>query len=100
MTYKISNEALNDLEEIWLYTLKNWSVEQADKYIDLLIYDIKHLTKDPTSGKDYESIRKGYFSSRVKSHLIFYKINLKAEELEIIRILHQRMGIESQLEKP
>jgi len=38
-----------------------------------------------------------YFRSRVKSHFIFYKIDLKDNELEIIRILHQQMDIESRL---
>ncbi|MCA1760698.1 MAG: type II toxin-antitoxin system RelE/ParE family toxin, partial [Bacteroidales bacterium] len=33
---------------------------------------------------------------RVKSHFIFYKIN-KEEILEIIRILHQSMDIETRL---
>lgn len=98
MKYKISNEALNDLEEIWLYTFNNWSIEQADRYVGFLIYDIEYIAQNPTSGKDYSNIRKGYFRSRVKSHLIFYKINLKTEELEIIRILHKQMDIESLLE--
>ncbi|TAE90559.1 MAG: type II toxin-antitoxin system RelE/ParE family toxin, partial [Bacteroidetes bacterium] len=32
MSYKISNEAKTDIENIWLYTLATWSVEQADRY--------------------------------------------------------------------
>ncbi|PTS98145.1 type II toxin-antitoxin system RelE/ParE family toxin, partial [Flavobacterium sp. HMWF030] len=32
-------------------------------------------------------------------HLIFYKINIKENELEIIRILHQMMDIENHLSK-
>ncbi|WP_414635406.1 type II toxin-antitoxin system RelE/ParE family toxin [Agriterribacter sp.] len=35
--------------------------------------------------------------SKVKSHLIFYRLTEKQNEIEIIRILHQRMDIESQL---
>ena len=34
-------------------------------------------------GKDYNDVRKGYFRSRVKSHFIFYKINLKEKKVEI-----------------
>ena len=29
MNYKISIEAEKDLENIWLYTLENWSIEQT-----------------------------------------------------------------------
>ena len=35
MNYKISNEASNDLEKIWLYKIENWSAEQADRYLKL-----------------------------------------------------------------
>ena len=97
MKYRISKEAQNDLEKIWIYTFEIWSVEQADRYINLIMDEIEYLTINPKSGMDYSHVRKGYFRSRVKSHFIFYKINLKVNELEIIRILHQQMDIESRL---
>lgn len=99
MKYKISKEALNDLEKIWLYTSETLSKEQADYYFDLMINEIEHLSVNPKSGKDYSEIRKGYFRSRVKSHFIFYRINIKNEEIEIIRILHQQMDISSRLDE-
>lgn len=97
MKYIISKEASKDLEKIWLYTFENWSLEQADRYFNLIIDEIENITKDPLSGKDYSEIRKGYFRSRVKSHFVFYRINLKKKAIEIIRILHQQMDIESHL---
>jgi toxin ParE1/3/4 len=99
MKYKISKEASKDLEKIWLYTFETWSVKQADHYFDLLMNEIEYLSENPTSGKDYSEIRNGYFRSRVKSHFIFYKINLKNEEIEIIRILHQQMDVSSRLDE-
>lgn len=97
MTYKISQEASRDIEKIWLYTYENWSLEQADRYFDLIMDEIEYLARNPESGKDYGQIRKGYFHSRIKSHFIFYKINLKKEEVHIMRILYQWMDIESRL---
>ena len=97
MNYKISKEADNDLEKIWLYTFENWSLEQADYYLDLIMNEIEYLSENPKSGKDYDEIRKGYFRSRVKSHFIFYRINLKEETVEIIRILHHQMDIDSHI---
>jgi toxin ParE1/3/4 len=99
MKYKISKEASIDLEKIWLHTSEVWSKEQTDHYFDLLMDEIEYLSDNPKSGKDYNEIRKGHFRSRVKSHFIFYKINLKNEEIEIIRILHQQMDISSRLEE-
>ncbi len=97
MKYKISKEAGRDIENIWLYTIEKWSIEQADRYFNLIMDEIEYLAKNPKSGKDYSKVRKGYFRSQVKSHFIFYKINRKNEEIEIIRILHQQMDIETRL---
>jgi toxin ParE1/3/4 len=97
MNYIISKEASKDLEKIWLYTFENWSIQQADRYINLIIDEIEYLTSNPKSGKSYNEIRKGYFCSRVKSHFIFYKINSKLNKIQVMRILHQSMNIESRL---
>lgn len=99
MNYNLSNEASSDLEEIWLYTLGNWSIEQADRYLNLILDKIEYLCKKPKTGSDYGAFRKGYFRSKVKSHFIFYKINTKQNKLEIIRVLHEIMDIDSQLDK-
>lgn len=97
MKYKISRQALIDIEEIWLYTFENWSIEQADRYYKLLINEIKYIANNPLSGKDYSFVREGYFRSKVKSHFIFYKINQQEKIVEIIRILHEMMDVDSHI---
>ena len=97
MKYKLSKEALRDLEGIWHYTVGTWSREQADRYYDLLVDEIEYVAENPRSGKDYSHVRKGYLRTNVKSHCIFYKINAEESAIEIIRILHQRMDIEARL---
>ena len=98
MQYKISAEAVNDLAKIWLYTVETWSIEQADYYYNLLMDEIEYIAAHPKAGKDYNEIRKGYFRTRVKFHFIFYKIDLTGSQVEIIRILHQQMDVQSRLE--
>ena len=95
--FKISNEAQNDLENIWLYTFETWSVEQADRYYNLILDEIEYLAENPDVGKDYSHVRRGYLRSKVKSHFIFYKINKKENQIEIIRVLHQQMDVENRL---
>lgn len=97
MNYKITTEAKDDLENIWLYTLKKWSLEQADRYLNLIMDEIDYIAANPNSGKDFSYVRKGYLKTRVKSHFIFYKINPMQSEVEIIRILHQQMDINNRL---
>ena len=98
MSYKISHKAYEDIENIWLYTFENWSLEQADRYINLLFDEIEYLADNPNSGKDFNHVRKNYRCSKVKSHLIFYRLD-KQSYIEVIRILHQRMNIENRLKE-
>jgi toxin ParE1/3/4 len=96
--YKISNQALIDLEQIWLYTFKNWSIEQADRYYNLLISEMEYIGQNQDSGKSMSHVKYGYRASKVKSHLIFYKTSSESE-IETIRILHERMDIENRLKE-
>jgi len=95
LPYVISKKAVSDLEEIWLYTIENWSVEQADRYYNLIFDEINFICQNYENGKSMEHVRKGYFAAKVKSHLIFYKV--VSNRIEIIRILHEMMDIENRL---
>jgi toxin ParE1/3/4 len=95
LPYIISKEAIADIDEIWYYTVERWSAEQSNRYYDLIVQEIDYICKRPLSGKPLDDIRKGYRVSKVKSHLVFYKI--ANETIEIIRILHQRMDVENRL---
>ena len=97
MKFSISKLATKDLEKIWLYTYEHWSLEQADRYIHLIFDEIEYLSHNPQHGKSYSHVREGYFCSRVKSHLVFYRVNRKTEVLEVVRILHQQMDVEGRL---
>lgn len=96
MRYFISKKAAEDIENIWLYTLENWSIEQADRYYNLIMDEIEWLAENFESGKSMEFLRKGYRASKVKSHIIFYRKS-KANIVEIIRVLHQSMDVENRL---
>lgn len=80
--YRISAEAIRDLENIWLYTRENWSVMQADRYYNLIIDEIKYVSKNFESGRSMEHIKLGYRETKVKSHLIFYR-KLKKRSLKL-----------------
>ena len=99
MKYKLSVKSLDDIEGIWVYTFKNWSEKQADRYLNLILAEIEFLSENPESGKDFRKIRKDYRCSKVKSHLIFFRLLEHKNEIEVIRILHQQMDIENRLDK-
>jgi toxin ParE1/3/4 len=98
MSYSISEKAKQDIEKIWLYTFENWSLEQADRYFNLILDEIEFIAKHAESGKSVDYIKTGYRTSLVKSHIIFYKKS-SGNKVEIIRVLHQNMDIENRIDE-
>ena len=94
--YRISEAARIDLEKIWEYTFHTWSKEQADRYYSLIMNEIEFIAGNLTSGKPMNHVKKGYFAAYVKSHMILFKRN--KETVEVIRVLHQQMDIELNLD--
>ncbi len=95
-SFVITEKAIEDLEKIWVYTYENWSVQQADRYYNLIIDEIEFISENFISGKSMEHIKRGYRVTKVKSHLIFYRKSIESV-IEIIRILHQSMDVENRL---
>lgn len=96
--YIISEEAVEDINSIWTYTAGNWSIEQADRYYDLILNEIEYLSENFEMARDFGSVIKGYRYSAVKSHLVFFR-KTKLNEIEVVRVLHERMDIENRLSK-
>lgn len=94
--YRISNQAIDDLNGIWLYTYQKWSKEQADRYYDVIIEEIEYIADNFMTGKSAEETRKNYWVTKIKSHLIFYR-KVENDIVEIVRILHQRMDTKKRL---
>ena len=83
-----------DLEQIWLYTFKRWSLEQADKYVRDLVAAMVDLAGDAKTGRIC-SVREGYCQYAVGSHIVFYRVT--SDALDVTRILHRRMDVERHL---
>ena len=94
-SFELSDLAKLDLEDIWIYTMKKWSVAQANKFYELIMDEIKAISKNSELGKSIQRIKKLHRLRRIKSHLIIYKVD--NDKVYIDRILHQRMDIKSRL---
>lgn len=88
--YLLSPRAESDLEEIWFYTFKSWSLEQADSYHNDIVTAFVELAAGRKAGRLVD-IREGYFKYPVGAHLIFYRFTETC--LVVIRVLHQRMDV-------
>ncbi len=94
--YKLTNKAVQDLKQIWNYTFDNWSENQADKYYNEIIKHCSKVAANPTDGKQYENLLSGLRGSKVNKHIIFYR-QVGKNEIEVERILHQRMDLKTRL---
>ncbi len=92
----LRQKAIDDLSNIWEYTAETWSEKQADKYHNMIKMACKHIANDIAVGKIYHNISPHVLGYKIGKHIIFYQSCLE-DEIEVIRILHERMDIESQL---
>jgi len=94
--YKLTKKAVQDLKQIWNYTFDNWSERQADKYYREIIKHCLKVASNPISGKQYENLLSGLRGSKVNKHIVFYRPLIK-NEIEVERILHERMDLKTRL---
>lgn len=92
----LRQEAIDDLNKIWNYTFENWSEMQADKYYAMLKLSCLEIGVNPEIGKEYDGINKNLLGLHSGRHILFYQITDKYE-IEIIRILHERMDLKNRL---
>jgi toxin ParE1/3/4 len=94
----LRQEAIADLNAIWEYTFEKWSENQADKYYATLKLACKEIGENPELGKEYDRINKNLLGLKSGKHIIFYQL-VDNEEIEIIRILHERMDLKNRLDE-
>jgi len=92
----LRQEAINDLNDIWIYTFEEWSEKQADKYYSTLEFACIQIGKNPELGKEYDGINRNLLGLRTGKHIIFYQV-ISKDEIEVIRILHERMDLKNRL---
>ncbi len=94
--FYFTNKAVEDLGEIWNYTVKTWSANQAEIYYSLLIDSCQELANKPNQGKSYEVVEKNVLGFKTGQHVIFYRI-VTEKEIEVVRILHGMMDMKNHL---
>lgn len=93
--FRLTARAKRDLKEIGRYTQDVWGREQRNKYLARLDASFHELANSPQKGRSCEDIRTGYRKYQVGRHVLYYRQT--AVDIEIIRILHDRMDAEAHL---
>jgi toxin ParE1/3/4 len=70
-----------------------WGHEQRNRYLAKLDHGFHILAERPQRGLSCDHIRFGYRKYPIGRHLVFYRES--QEGIEIIRVLHASMDVES-----
>lgn len=87
---RLSRRAETDLYKIRNYTVSQFGIEQADRYLSNIQEAFNILLTHPEAGKPADDVRKGYRMLSIGSHVIYYALN--DDYIDIAAVLHQRMN--------
>ena len=87
--YRLTPAAECDLENIWLYTRRQWSTEHAERYTAILANAFAELAQAPKIAPSCDHIRSGYRRHSVDRHMIYFRVTDYG--IAIVRVLHDRM---------
>lgn len=94
MSIKLSDLALQDLEEVRRYTLKHWGREQWLRYYRGLVSAFEQIEQFPQLGRPRDLFLQGMRSVNYEKHIIFYApIRAAGGAIVVLRILHQQQHL-------
>ena len=73
--YRLSNEAKNDLIQIYQYGISQFGVAQVDAYFDAFFVCFNTITERPFSFESVDYIKKGYRRCVCGADTIYFKVN-------------------------
>jgi toxin ParE1/3/4 len=96
--YALRELAVADLEAIWVYTVEQWGIEQAERYLKSVFACFEDLAANPHLGRQRDEVKAGYRSFPQGRHVVFYLV--VPAGIEVIGIVHQSADVDSHLGQP
>ena len=94
-TFRLYPKAINDLEDIYLYSAREFGIQRTEDYIWAIESSFQYLASDPLISRKCDYIRQNLRAFNVGSHVIFLKITDYG--IAVIRVLHQSMDFNRHL---
>ena len=93
----LSSYADEDLESIYIYTVKNHGLDKLDVYADQIDRAFYEIAQDPlrSGSKARDDLLEGCRFYRVQHHYLVYRV--KSGRVEIGRVLHEAMNFEDHI---
>lgn len=86
--YRLTPAAIADLEAIWSWTARNWSVEQADAYVTGLERTFALLAANPRIARERNEITPPVRIFRHRAHIVVYRV--EGSRVVVPRVRHAR----------
>jgi toxin ParE1/3/4 len=84
----LTEGAQQDYDDILLYGLRTWGVEQTRRYQDVIDEAIEMLSDYPEFGRRRDDLFAGCRQRPVEHHVIYYCI--EHDSIVVVNILHER----------
>lgn len=84
--YELSQDADQDIDEIFEYTKAVYGFSQAIQYLPEIEQVITKLLGNPGLGRNRDEIKRGLRSIPKGDHIIFY--SQSTDRIRVVRILH------------
>ncbi|MBB5707734.1 type II toxin-antitoxin system RelE/ParE family toxin [Sphingopyxis panaciterrulae] len=91
----MSPAARRDITDIWLYTADRWGVDQADDYVGQIEDNLRKAAAGLRIAQPIDELWK----IRSGHHLCLFAKEAD-DVIWVIRILHERMDVKTQINKP
>lgn len=88
-----SEEALEDLDQVWVYYLRAAGPETAEKMVRDIYAGAQLLAEHPLVGRSRGEVRAGLRSLQLSLHVLFYRTLERG--IQIVRILDARRDLDA-----
>jgi toxin ParE1/3/4 len=94
MSFQLTDEAVEDLHDIFEYTEEKFGFNQAVCYLEELDVAFEFIGSNPKSGKSRSEIKQGLQSFSKDNHLVFYR--MVSDAVRVVRVLHGSQDLPKQ----
>lgn len=84
--FRLSEQAIDDLEDIFVYTIESFGLSQAEKYKAELEAGLQRVTDDPRLGRAWVGRTRTFHQYSCGQHAIFFAKD--STGILVVRILH------------
>jgi toxin ParE1/3/4 len=88
--HRLTPAAEKDVEDIWLYTARQWTPVRANQYVREFLTAFADLASGERAGTPVLA-GQDYYRLLVGSHVIVYRVS--DTRIDVIRILHQSVDL-------